>query len=161
MCSPTHTQIHQQRVGVIRAQGVWRQPLHKSLADEAMPRLNELSRGISSQTLQGDRCHSLSPWKLKRKKKCLGGRRRETKVPTMYYFISPVLNKQTKNETCEEKCDPYSGKQSIKQNRSNQHKRKQSIDNDSPWVQLLDISDKSFKAAILNTFEKLKLCSRN
>ena len=55
-------------------------------------KIKDVSKGITSQALQGDRCHSLSSWKLK-KKKSRGGRR-ETRVPKMYYFTSPVLNKQ-------------------------------------------------------------------
>lgn len=77
----------------------------------------------------------------------------------MYHFTSTVLNKPKIMKPAKEKCDPYSVKHSTKQNRSNQcKKQKQSRDNDSLWVQLLDTSEKVFKAATLNTFKKMKLC---
>lgn len=128
-------------------------------------KIKDVSKGITSQALQGDRCHSLSSWKLKKKKKAWEGgekkkpgreERNQSSYNVLFYKSS---FKQTKNyETCKGKCDPYLGKHSTKQNRSNQCKRKQSTDNDSLWVQLLDTSDKGFKAATLNTFQKIKLC---
>lgn len=113
-----------------------------------------MSKGSTSQALQGGRCHSLSSWKFKRKKKKKPGReeRNQSSYNVLFYKSS---FKQTKNyETCKGKRDPYLGKHSTKQNRSNQCKRKQSIHNGSLWVQLLDTSDKGFKAATLNTFKK-------
>lgn len=73
----------------------------------------------------------------------------------MYYFTSPVLNKQKIMKPAKER-DPYL--ESTQQNKIEAIKESSQYTNGSLWVQLLDTSDKGFKAATLNTFKKKKLC---